>query len=100
MKPIIEVQGRSRSCVALLGVSVLPLHASLSACNRNMFFASVHERNAETFPTLPCKDLRESMGHKAELFADDIMLKNYKTVRFALIPRLKHVGFPAHIVSA
>ena len=82
MKPMIEVEGRRRSDVALLGVSVLPLHTSLSICNRDMFFTSIDERNAETFSTLPSKALCESIGGQClRLFAEDITSENNKNIR-------------------
>ena len=95
-KPLIEVEGRCRSDVAFWGISVLPLHTSLSVCNRNTSLSVLNERNTEAYPTLSSKELCESIRHKARLFAEDIILENNINTRIhptSELPTAEAVGF-------
>ena len=91
-----KFQGRCRSNVALLGVSVLPLYTSLSVYNRNTSLPAQYERNAEMFPTLPSKDLSGSIRYKTRLSTNNITQEKYKKVR--IHPTIKNRGLSAQEV--
>jgi hypothetical protein len=81
--------------VAPLGVSVLPLHTSLSACNRNTFRAcSTLDEGAGRFPTSTRKFL--SVGSFSHASFEDLAMRLPTTIS-PFIPLINNVGFLARL---